>query len=86
MLLISRKDINNTSGQIIAKQDVTTYSQGLANDLGQIGSVQGNVSLDAGLGDLSNQSGKILAAQDLTLSAQNLDNQSGLISAQNIWP
>ncbi|HFG4596609.1 hemagglutinin repeat-containing protein [Acinetobacter baumannii] len=82
LALISRKDINNTSGQIIAKQDVTTYSQGLANDLGQIGSVQGNVSLDAGLGDLSNQSGKILAAQDLTLSAQNLDNQSGLISAQ----
>ncbi|EXB42590.1 hemagluttinin repeat family protein [Acinetobacter baumannii 1461963] len=82
LALISRKDINNKSGQIIAKQDVTTQSQGLANDLGQIGSVQGNVSLDAGLGDLSNQSGKILAAQDLTLSAQNLDNQSGLISAQ----
>lgn len=82
LALISRKDINNKSGQIIAKQDVTTQSQGLANDLGQIGSVQGNVPLDAGLGDLSNQSGKILAAQDLTLSAQNLDNQSGLISAQ----
>ncbi|WNX61066.1 hemagglutinin repeat-containing protein [Acinetobacter baumannii] len=82
LALISRKDINSKSGQIIAKQDVTTQSQGLANDLGQIGSVQGNVSLDAGLGDLSNQSGKILAAQDLTLSAQNLDNQSGLISAQ----
>jgi len=82
LALSSRKDINNTSGQIIAKQDVTTQSQGLTNDLGQIGSVQGNVSLDAGLGDLSNQSGKILAAQDLTLSAQNLDNQSGLISAQ----
>ncbi|MFW1988595.1 hemagglutinin repeat-containing protein [Acinetobacter baumannii] len=82
LALISRKDINNKSGQIIAKQDVTTQSQGLANDLGQIGSVQGNVSLDAGLGDLSNQSGKILAAQDLTLSAQNLDNHSGLISAQ----
>ncbi|XZY04099.1 hemagglutinin repeat-containing protein [Acinetobacter baumannii] len=82
LALISRKDINNKSGQIIAKQDVTTQSQGLANDLGQIGSVQGNVSLDAGLGDLSNQSGKIFAAQDLTLSAQNLDNQSGLISAQ----
>lgn len=82
LALSSRKNINNTSGQIIAKQDVTTQSQGLTNDLGQIGSVQGNVSLDAGLGDLSNQSGQILAAQDLTLSAQNLDNQSGLISAQ----
>jgi filamentous hemagglutinin len=82
LVLSSRKDINNTSGQIIAKQDVTAQSQGLTNDLGQIGSVQGNVSLDAGLGDLSNQAGKILAAQDLTLSAQNLDNQSGLISAQ----
>jgi len=82
LVLSSRKDINNTSGQIIAKQDVTAQSQGLTNDLGQIGSVQGNVSLDAGLGDLSNQAGKILAAQDLTLSAQNLDNQTGLISAQ----
>ncbi|HHP6706601.1 hemagglutinin repeat-containing protein [Acinetobacter baumannii] len=82
LALISRKDINNTSGQIIAKKDVTTHSQGLINNSGQIGSVQGNVSLDTGLGDLSNQSGKILAAQDLTLSAQNLDNQSGLISAQ----
>ncbi|NUF15357.1 two-partner secretion domain-containing protein [Acinetobacter lactucae] len=82
LTLSSRKDINNTSGQIIAKQDVTTQSQGLTNNTGQIGSLQGNVSLDAGLGDLSNQSGKILAAQDLTLSAQNLDNQSGLISAQ----
>ncbi|EXC47359.1 DNA/RNA non-specific endonuclease [Acinetobacter baumannii] len=80
--LSSRKDVNNTSGQIIAKQDVTTHSQGLTNNSGQIGSVQGNVSLDAGLGDLNNQAGKILAAQDLTLSAQNLDNQSGLISAQ----
>ncbi|SSW87335.1 filamentous hemagglutinin family outer membrane protein [Klebsiella pneumoniae] len=78
--LSSRKDVNNTSGQIIAKQDVTTHSQGLTNNSGQIGSVQGNVSLDAGLGDLNNQAGKILAAQDLTLSAQNLDNQSGLIS------
>jgi len=82
LALSSRKDVNNTSGQIIAKQDVTAQSQGLTNDLGQIGSVQGNVSLDAGLGDLSNQAGKILAAQDLTLSAQNLDNQSGFISAQ----
>jgi len=82
LALSSRKNINNTSGQIIAKQDVTTQSQGLTNNLGQIGSVQGNVSLDAGSGDLSNQTGKILAAQDLTLSAQNLDNQSGLISAQ----
>ncbi|EMC7950839.1 hemagglutinin repeat-containing protein [Acinetobacter baumannii] len=80
--LSSRKDVNNTSGQIIAKQDVTTHSQGLTNNSGQIGSVQGNVSLDAGLGDLNNQAGKILAAQDLTLSAQNIDNQSGLISAQ----
>jgi filamentous hemagglutinin len=80
--LSSRKDVNNTSGQIIAKQDVTTHSQGLTNNSGQMGSVQGNVSLDAGLGDLNNQAGKILAAQDLTLSAQNLDNQSGLISAQ----
>lgn len=80
--LSSRKDVNNTSGQIIAKQDVTTHSQGLTNNSGQIGSVQGNVSLDAGLGDLNNQAGKILAAQDLTLSAQNLDNQSGFISAQ----
>ncbi|MDS7958257.1 MULTISPECIES: hemagglutinin repeat-containing protein [unclassified Acinetobacter] len=80
--LSSRKDVNNTSGQIIAKQDVTTHSQGLTNNSGQIGSVQGNVSLDAVLGDLNNQAGKILAAQDLTLSAQNLDNQSGLISAQ----
>ncbi|MDK2102814.1 hemagglutinin repeat-containing protein [Acinetobacter baumannii] len=82
LTLSSRKDVNNTSGQIIAKKDVTTHSQGLINNSGQIGSVQGNVSLDTGLGDLSNQSGKILAAQDLTLSAQNLDNQSGLISAQ----
>ncbi|WP_254627262.1 two-partner secretion domain-containing protein, partial [Acinetobacter lactucae] len=82
LTLSSRKDINNTSGQIIAKQDVTTQSQGLTNNTGQIVSVQGNVSLDAGLGDLNNQAGKILAAQDLTLSAQNLDNQSGLISAQ----
>ena len=82
LVLSSRKDINNTSGQIIAKQDVTAQSQGLTNDLGQIGSVQGDVLLDAGLGDLSNQAGKILAAQDLTLSAQNLDNQTGLISAQ----
>ena len=80
--LSSRKDVNNTSGQIIAKQNMTTQSQGLTNNAGQIGSVQGNVSLDAGLGDLNNQAGKILAAQDLTLSAQNLDNQSGLISAQ----
>lgn len=80
--LSSRKDVNNASGQIIAKQDVTTHSQGLTNNSGQIGSVQGNVSLDVGLGDLNNQAGKILAAQDLTLSAQNLDNQSGLISAQ----
>lgn len=62
--LSSRKDVNNTSGQIIAKQDVTTHSQGLTNNSGQIGSVQGNVSLDAGLGDLNNQAGKILAAQD----------------------
>ena len=60
--LSSRKDVNNTSGQIIAKQDVTTHSQGLTNNSGQIGSVQGNVSLDAGLGDLNNQAGKILAA------------------------
>jgi len=82
LTLSSRKDVNNTSGQIIAKQEVTTHSQGLTNNSGQIGSVQGNVSLDAGLGDLNNQAGKILAAQDLTLSAQNLDNQSGLISAQ----
>lgn len=77
--LSSRKDVNNTSGQIIAKQDVTTHSQGLTNNSGQIGSVQGNVSLDAGLGDLNNQAGKILAARyrggiptDLFLKILNL--------------
>ncbi|WP_373357803.1 hemagglutinin repeat-containing protein [Acinetobacter lactucae] len=78
------QDIDNKAGQIVANQAVQLNSQGLNNNAGQIGSVAGDVFLDAGSGDLSNQSGKIISTQDLTLNAQHVDNQSGLISAQQL--
>ncbi len=78
------RDIDNNAGQIVANQAVQLNSQGLNNNAGQIGSVAGDVLLDAGSGDLSNQSGKIISTQDLTLNAQHVDNQSGLISAQQL--
>ncbi|WP_165382243.1 ESPR-type extended signal peptide-containing protein [Acinetobacter pittii] len=78
------QDIDNSAGQIVANQAVQLNSQGLNNNAGQIGSVAGDVLLDAGSGDLSNQSGKIISTQDLTLNAQHVDNQSGLISAQQL--
>ncbi|MDS7942381.1 filamentous hemagglutinin N-terminal domain-containing protein, partial [Acinetobacter sp. V110_1] len=61
------QDIDNSSGQIIANKAVQLSSQGLTNNAGQIGSVEGTVHIDAGTGVLSNQQGKLQSSQDLTL-------------------
>ncbi|WP_373868667.1 hypothetical protein, partial [Acinetobacter nosocomialis] len=74
------QDIDNSSGQIIANKAIQLSSQGLTNNAGQIGRVEGTVNIDAGTGVLSNQQGKLQSSQDLTLKAQGIDNQSGLIA------
>ncbi|MEQ1180132.1 hypothetical protein ABLT49_19010, partial [Acinetobacter nosocomialis] len=61
------QDIDNSSGQIIANKAIQLSSQGLTNNAGQIGSVEGTVNIDAGTGVLSNQQGKLQSSQDLTL-------------------
>ncbi|WP_353887592.1 hemagglutinin repeat-containing protein [uncultured Acinetobacter sp.] len=76
------KDIDNSSGQIIANQAVQLNSQGLNNNSGQIGSVEDILSIDTGQGVLSNQQGKLQSTKDLSLKAQGIDNQSGLIATQ----
>lgn len=77
------KDINNTSGVIAAKQQLTLSSQGLNNTTGQIGTVQGNLHIDAGSQLLNNQQGRIQPGQDLNLNATGIDNTQGQISSKN---
>ncbi|WP_406626440.1 hemagglutinin repeat-containing protein [Acinetobacter soli] len=77
------KDINNTSGVIAAKQQLTLSSQGLNNTTGQIGTVQGNLHIDAGSQLLNNQLGRIQSGQDLNLNATGIDNTQGQISSKN---
>ena len=77
------KDINNTSGVIAAKQQLTLSSQGLNNTTGQIGTVQGNLHIDAGSQLLNNQQGRIQSGQDLNLNATGIDNTQGQISSKN---
>ncbi|MAK29894.1 hemagglutinin repeat-containing protein [Acinetobacter sp.] len=77
------KDINNTSGVIAAKQQLILSSQGLNNTTGQIGTVQGNLHIDAGSQLLNNQQGRIQSGQDLNLNATGIDNTQGQISSKN---
>ncbi|MFH3818944.1 two-partner secretion domain-containing protein [Acinetobacter nosocomialis] len=74
--------INNNSGKIIANADVGISSQGLNNDAGEIGSVEGKLILNAGTGVLSNQSGTLQSGKDIKVQAGQLKTQSGLINAQ----
>ncbi|MBK0063986.1 MULTISPECIES: filamentous hemagglutinin N-terminal domain-containing protein [unclassified Acinetobacter] len=80
--LTSQQQINNQTGQIVANADIQIQSQGLDNSEGQIGSVQGELTLDAGTGILSNQSGSLQAAKDIQITAGQFKSQSGLINAQ----
>lgn len=59
--LTSQQQINNQLGQIVANGDVQIQSQGLDNSHGQIGSLQGGLSLNSGTDTLINQSGLIEA-------------------------
>lgn len=63
--LTSQQQINNQSGQIVANGDVQIQSQGLNNSHGQMGSLQGGLSLNTGSDTLINQSGLIQAKKTL---------------------
>lgn len=80
--------LDNTAGSIIANADVNVSNQGLnrtstINDQGTIGSVQGQLTIDAGQGLLSNQHGTLQAATRLDLNAADIDSTSGSIQAQD---
>ncbi|MEB3755121.1 hemagglutinin repeat-containing protein, partial [Acinetobacter sp. MD2(2019)] len=77
------QDMNNTSGVIAAKQQLTLSSQGLNNTTGQIGTVQGNLHIDTGSQLVNNQQGRIQSGQDLNLNATGIDNTQGQISSKN---
>ncbi|WP_413784432.1 hemagglutinin repeat-containing protein [Acinetobacter sp. ACIN00229] len=81
--LQSQKEINNQQGTISADQGVQVKAQGLNNNLGQISSAQGNITLNAGQGLLNNQTGKVIAGRALQLNANQVDNsQQGQLNSQ----
>ncbi|KRI64602.1 hemagglutinin [Acinetobacter baumannii] len=74
--------INNQTGTIVANQDVTLNSQGLNNNQGQIGSIQGGLTVDTGNQALSNKAGTLQAKTDLTAKALSIDSTEGQIISQ----
>ena len=78
------KEINNQSGVIASNQQLTLKSQGLNNNAGQIGSVQGQIQLDAGQFRLENQQGLIQAGQGINIVANGVNNAQGQINSKNL--
>lgn len=74
--------INNQTGTIVANQDVTLNSQGSNNNQGQIGSIQGGLTVDTGNQALSNKAGTLQAKTDLTAKALSIDSTEGQIISQ----
>ncbi|WP_308469276.1 hemagglutinin repeat-containing protein, partial [Acinetobacter guillouiae] len=78
------KEINNQSGVIASNQQLSLKSQGLNNNAGQIGSVQGQIQLDAGQLRLENQQGLIQAGQGINIVANGVNNAQGQINSKNL--
>ncbi|WP_419992211.1 beta strand repeat-containing protein, partial [Acinetobacter baumannii] len=85
--------VNNQAGTLVANKNVTLSSQGLNNNQGQIGSVEGGLTIDTGNQALSNQAGTLQAKTDVAVKALSVDNTAGqintpggidLVSQQNI--
>ncbi|MFH4082080.1 hypothetical protein WAJ09_22170, partial [Acinetobacter baumannii] len=57
-------------------------SEGLNNNQGQIGSIQGGLAIDAGDQALTNQSGILQAKSDVTIKALSIDSTEGQIISQ----
>ncbi|MFX7298256.1 hypothetical protein ABTI66_16915, partial [Acinetobacter baumannii] len=90
------QEINNVGGHIAAFNDVNLHSNGLNNnavsnaagsmDVSQIGSVYGNLNIDAGRGALTNQGSSLQAGRSIQLSADGIDSSNGgyIHAVQNI--
>ena len=61
-----------------ANQNVSIQSQGLDNTSGQIGSVQGSLTIDAQKEKLLNTSGSLQAGTSLKITSGGLNNDSAL--------
>ncbi|MFW1780283.1 hypothetical protein ACG9XY_06755 [Acinetobacter seifertii] len=96
MAVSINQEINNVGGHIAAFNDVNLHSNGLNNnavsnaagsmDVSQIGSVYGNLNIDAGRGALTNQGSSLQAGRSIQLSADGIDSSNGgyIHAAQNI--
>lgn len=78
------QDINNQSGNIAANQSVNLNSLGINNQQGQIGSIYGSLSIEAGQAQVDNQQGRLQAGQQLNLSAAGINNSQGQIIATDL--
>ena len=61
--IISAGLIDNEAGSMVANQNISLSGQGLNNRQGQIGSIQGGLSVDAGNQAVDNQSGLLQSKQ-----------------------
>ncbi|MCH2001571.1 hemagglutinin repeat-containing protein, partial [Acinetobacter seifertii] len=80
--IISAGLIDNEAGSMVANQNISLSAQGLNNRQGQIGSIQGGLSVDAGNQAVVNQSGLLQSKADLTVKALSLDSTAGQMTSQ----
>nr|WP_151819299.1 hemagglutinin repeat-containing protein [Acinetobacter seifertii] len=80
--IISAGLIDNETGSMVANQNISLSAQGLNNRQGQIGSIQGELSVDAGNQAVVNQSGLLQSKADLTVKALSLDSTAGQMTSQ----
>ncbi|MFL9514428.1 hemagglutinin repeat-containing protein, partial [Acinetobacter baumannii] len=80
--IISAGLIDNEAGSMVANQNISLSGQGLNNRQGQIGSIQGGLSVDAGTQAVVNQSGLLQSKADLTVKALSLDSTAGQMTSQ----
>ncbi|WP_410971281.1 hypothetical protein, partial [Salmonella sp. SAL04269] len=69
LTVLSQQEINNQTGVMAANQNVSIQSQGLDNTSGQIGSVQGSLTIDAQKEKLLNTSGSLQAGTSLKITS-----------------
>ncbi|GEM_PF-46951 len=79
---LSSREIDNSGGTLASAGDFTLTSSRLINTGGQLGSDNGNVTIQGG--DIAGAEGKILAAKALSVSGQQIVLDGGLTQGQQV--
>ncbi|MGE5493451.1 MAG: hemagglutinin repeat-containing protein, partial [Actinomycetota bacterium] len=84
LTLAATQAVDNQGGLIAANNALNATAGSFSNIGGQIGAVNGDLSLTAGTGALTNTSGRIQAGKDVSVTSNGIGNVDGIVSGQTI--